>query len=209
MNGATGSAQTTRHVHAWRIVLLVLAALLVALLLTFDWNWFKGPIERRVSTALGRPFRIEGDLHVDLGSVLVIEAKQLSLANAPWSKDEEMAHADMIRVEVPFWSLMRGDRLVRGDRLLRRLDVVRPHLLLERNASGQANWRFHGPGPAEPQTKQAPSWQFGELRVHEGELLVRDDPFDTDLRLRIDSIPVDDTGDGVVEVTIPAVWAEF
>ena len=106
-----------------------------------------------------------------------------------------MAHADMIRVEVPFWSLMRGDRLVPSG-----TDCCAGSTWCGRTCCWNAmpvvkpNWRFHGPGPAEPQTKQAPSWQFGELRVHEGELLVRDDPFDTDLRLRIDSIPVDDTG---------------
>src|SRR5262245_2513121 len=64
---------------------------LVALILVFDWNWFKGPIERRVSAATGREFRIEGDLHVRLGLTPVISAEGLHFSNATWSKHEEMA----------------------------------------------------------------------------------------------------------------------
>jgi hypothetical protein len=137
---------------------------------------------------IGRPFTIQGDLVVDLGSIVVIETKGLSLANAPWSKHAEMAHADMLRLEVPFWPLLRGERL------LRRLDVVRPRLLLERNARGEANWKIERP-EKDRAARPARAWKFGELRIHEGELSVRDEPFDTDLKLRVDSIPVDTAGE--------------
>jgi uncharacterized protein involved in outer membrane biogenesis len=83
---------------------------------------------------------------------------------------------------VPFWPL------VRGERLLSRVDVVRPRLLLERNARGHANWRFD----EQEQPRDPRAWRFGELRIHEGELRVKDQPFDTDLKLRVDSIPVDE-----------------
>ncbi len=184
MNDAAPPTRTSQRVNAWRIVRIVVALGLAALLILFDWNWFKGPVERRVSHALGRPFRIQGDLHVDLGSIVIVESHQLSLANAGWSKSPDMAHADMLRLEVPFWPLLRGERL------LRRLDVVRPQLLLERNAAGAANWQFD----RAERRKPGRAWQFGELRVHEGELSVRDEPFDTDLKLRVDSIAVDDAG---------------
>lgn len=186
MNDAATPVGTTRRPRAWRIGLLVVAALLAALLLMFDWNWFKGPVERRVSQSIGRPFRILGNLDVDFGSIVIVQAHRLSLANADWSQTREMATADRLRLEVPFWPLLRGERL------LRRLDLVRPRLLLERDAAGHANWQFDRPD----RRQEAPgrAWQFGELRIHQGELRVRDEPMDTGLELRVDSIPVDDAG---------------
>jgi uncharacterized protein involved in outer membrane biogenesis len=166
-----------RRVQLWRVALLVTGLLLAALLLFWDWNWFKGPIERRVSGTTGREFRIEGNLDVDLGRIVVVRVEQLWLANAPWSLTPEMAKADLLRFEVPFWSLLRGERT------LRRVDVVRPALLLERNSKGTANWKFKARKPKQSRS----GWSFGELRVHDGRLDVRDVPLDTHLQLTVDS----------------------
>jgi hypothetical protein len=178
-----GEAATTtrrdRRAHAWQIALLVTLVLLGALALAWDWNWFKGPIERRVATATGREFRIDGALDVDLGRIVIVRAEDLSLANARWALAPEMARADLLRVEVPFWPLLRGERT------LRRVDVVRPTLLLERNRKGLANWEFERDRP--PPERESRGWSFGELRVHDGRLDVRDTPLDTDLRLTVDS----------------------
>lgn len=45
----------------------LLLAALVVLILLFDWNWFKGPLERLVQARTGRTFKIDGDLDVDPG----------------------------------------------------------------------------------------------------------------------------------------------
>ncbi|HET7203990.1 MAG TPA: AsmA family protein [Steroidobacteraceae bacterium] len=178
MNGeATTSTQRGRRAHVWRIALLVTLVLVLALALAWDWNWFKAPIERRVSAATGREFRIAGPLDVDLGRIIIVRAEDMSLANARWSLTPEMGRADLLRIEVPFWPLLRGERT------LRRVDVVRPALLLERTRRGAANWHFEGRTRARP----AATWSLGELRVHDGRLDVRDAPLDTDLRLTVDS----------------------
>ena len=46
--------------------LAAVAATLIVILILFDWNWLKGPIESQVSGGLGRQFRIAGILYVDL-----------------------------------------------------------------------------------------------------------------------------------------------
>jgi len=52
---------------------------LVVLVLLWDWNWFKGPIERRVEAKTGRSFDIGGDLDVEhLGWTPTIRADGLS-----------------------------------------------------------------------------------------------------------------------------------
>jgi uncharacterized protein involved in outer membrane biogenesis len=159
-----------------QVTLSVAIALLAALAMAWDWNWFKGPIERRVSAATGREFRIEGPLDADLGRIVIVRVEDMWLANARWSLTPEMVRIDLLRVELPFWPLLRGKRV------LRRVDVVRPALLLERNRRGAANWRFRD----QPRVASK-SWSFGELRVHDGRLDVRDAPLGTDLRLTVDS----------------------
>ena len=46
--------------------LAAVAVILIGVLILFDWNWLKSPIESQVSERLGRPFRIHGDLDVNL-----------------------------------------------------------------------------------------------------------------------------------------------
>jgi uncharacterized protein involved in outer membrane biogenesis len=172
------AAPRRRSAKRWELTLLVVIALLAALLMAWDWNWFKGPLERRVTALTGREFRIEGPLDVDLGRIVILRVEEMWLANAPWSLTPEMARADLLRVEIPFWPLLRGERT------LRRVDVVRPAVLLERNPSGAANWQFSDGDQPRARPK---SWSFGELRVHDGRLDVRDAPLGTDLRLTVDS----------------------
>jgi uncharacterized protein involved in outer membrane biogenesis len=175
---AAQAAPRRRSAKRWELTLLVVIALLAALLMAWDWNWFKGPLERRVAALTGRQFRIEGPLDVDLGRIVIVRVEDLWLANAPWSLTPEMARADLLRVEIPFSPLLRGERT------LRRVDVVRPAVMLERNPSGAANWQF---GETDQPRARPKSWSFGELRVHDGRLDVRDAPLGTDLRLTVDS----------------------
>ena len=83
------------------------------------------------------------------GRIIIVRIEDLSLANAPWSLTPEMARADLLRVEIPFWPLLRGERT------LRRVDVVRPALLLERSRNGAANWQFRA-GKDGPQAEPRP-----------------------------------------------------
>ncbi len=54
-----------RKVILWTVLTpILLIALLVILILTFDWNRVKPWLNERVSEAIGRPFAINGDLTV-------------------------------------------------------------------------------------------------------------------------------------------------
>jgi uncharacterized protein involved in outer membrane biogenesis len=172
-------APRTGLAHPYLAVLLVLATLLVVLLALWDWNWFKGPLERRVSAATGRTFTIGGPLEVDFGRVTVVRVRQMSLASPRWSLSPEMARADLLRVEVPLWPLLRGEWR------MRRVDLVRPALLLERTSQGVANWE--GMLPRRFGSSRGKTWRVSELRIHDGFLDVRDVPFATQLQLRVNS----------------------
>ena len=122
-----------------RRVLVIVGVLLLALLLLlvlFDWNWFKGPVERAVKTQTGREFIIGGDLDVDLGRVTTISADRLSFANATWSKQPIMASAARAELDIELLPLFRLQARIPEIRL------TRPDVRLETGPRGEGNWEF-------------------------------------------------------------------
>jgi uncharacterized protein involved in outer membrane biogenesis len=177
MDGSNSLAVLNRH-RGWFIALAVLVLLTLTLAL-FDWNLLKGPIERRVASATGREFRIDGELGVDWGFPPTFHAQGLHLANARWSANDEMASVGKLAVQVRFLPLLRG-RLV-----LPFLAVDQPHLLLERNDKGVGNWVFKEEEKREPDSGQGV--QIRQLTVARGRLQFREPTLRTALALQIDS----------------------
>lgn len=58
---------------------------ILALILLWDWNWFKGPLERAVQARTGRALQI-GNLDVDLGRTTTVRGDDIRFANASWAK---------------------------------------------------------------------------------------------------------------------------
>jgi uncharacterized protein involved in outer membrane biogenesis len=175
-----GSAQELRGRRIRLLAGAAGAAILVGvavLAIAFDWNWFKGPIERRVSEITGRPFAIRGDLAVDLGSVTRIDAQDVSLGNVPWASAPHLARADRVRLDVALWPLLAGRWSVP------RLELVRPAVDFERNASGEANWRLR----ERAQSRRMVS--FDELVVREGTFRLREPRLSTDLSVQVETGP--------------------
>ena len=123
-----------RGAPMWQKGLVVLLIAIVILIAVWDWNWFKGPIERRVEAATGREFAIEGDLDVDLDWTRpVVIANDVMLGNAAWSEtDDEMFRVDQARITWAFWHAFRGEWR------LPRVELDRPNLLFERDAEARA-----------------------------------------------------------------------
>ena len=146
---------------------------LVLLALVWDWNWLRGPIERRVSAATGRSFDIAGDLDVDLGLKPRIEVGRMVLGNLPGAKDPTMARVERLdfRIDLLRW--------LRGDVILSQMRVDRPDLLLEQDAKGRANWVFPA-GEAEWPT-------IRQLAVSQGHVRYRNVRRRTDLAFDVRS----------------------
>jgi uncharacterized protein involved in outer membrane biogenesis len=115
--------------------LAALAAILIVVLLLFDWNWLKGPLEGAVSAALERKFEVAG-LDVELGTPPTITLQQARIANAPWGSRPDMLTVRQVRFAIELWPLLRGE--IR----LPFLQVQEPDLLVETNQQGLANWKF-------------------------------------------------------------------
>lgn len=176
------------------IVLGALAALVVALVVLFQWNWLRGPVERIVAWQTGRSFDIAGDLDVDLGRVTTIRADALRFGNADWSPSPTMASADRAEVDVRLWPLLVGEvRLVA-------IRLTRPRLRLEFGPDGGGNWIF---GEREGESR----FRYAGLWIDDGRLVFLDPRRRTHLDIALDSIGSSDASAAPVELEGKGRWA--
>ena len=126
-----------------RIGLSVIGVLVIGLVVaagvfvyTADYNRHKGLIEKAVMDATGRQLVIKGDLAVVMSLPPELSVGDVTLTNAPWGSQPQMAHIGQLRVRIRLIPL-----------LMREVDITRirlidTDLLLETDAGGQANWQF-------------------------------------------------------------------
>ncbi|WP_369943737.1 AsmA family protein [Xanthomonas medicagonis] len=163
------------RLRRWPFVLGALVLLLLIVILVFDWNWFKGPVERAVQAKTGRGLHIDGDLDVDLGGTITIRGDRLRFANADWSKQPQMADAQRAEIDLALWPLLRGKVRIPEIRL------TRPNLLLETGPDGRpGNWNFGGGGGSQV--------VLGRLLVQQGRLKFQDVRGRTDIDVSVDSL---------------------
>jgi uncharacterized protein involved in outer membrane biogenesis len=160
--------------HPWLTILAVLLVAIGILIALWDWNWFRGPIERQVQTRTGRSFEIGGNLDVDLGHITTIRADALSFGNAPWSKAPTMASTDRLEFSIAVWPL-----LLHRDVLIPDIHLAKPRLRLEKGPKGIGNWVFGEPGGMQP--------QFRRLWIDDGRLRFLDAKAKTDIDVAVDS----------------------
>lgn len=127
-----------RVLSAIGLVLIAALAAAVLFLQYADLNRYRPDIETLVSDAVGRDFKINGDLQLDLLPAPALLIEQLSLANAPWSSEPLMVEVGHASVRVNLWSLLSGPIQVKEFRLH---DVL---VLMESNAEGESNFDFGG-----------------------------------------------------------------
>ncbi len=161
-------------------ILIVIAAALAIFVALFNWNWLRGPIASYMSGKFGRPFVINGDLHGEFALKPRLTADYVTLANAPWGTDPLMASAQHVTVRVDLLSLFSGPVS------LPELTLVRPMLLLERDAEGRENWEFGG-APEIP--------RIGRLNVDAGVVRFLDPPPGTDITVNVASAAAPENGE--------------
>ncbi len=148
---------------------------ILALILLWDWNWFKGPLERAVQARTGRALQI-GNLDVDLGRTTTVRGDDIRFANASWAKQPQMASADRVELDIRIWPLLRGSVQIPEIRL------SHPEVLLQTAPSkGEpGNWDFLGDGGGEPP-------QLKRLHITDGKLHFLDEPGRTKVDVTVHS----------------------
>ena len=185
----------TRKTLAWAGgIFVLLVAVLVVILATFDWNRIKPTINSKVSEILHRPFAINGNLavrwqrEVDEGGWRAwvpwphVIAEDLSLGNPEWSKAPQMASLEKVELRLSPLALLTETVAIP------RIDLTRPSASLERLADGRANWTFTF-DPKDPNAEPS-SWKvdIGAIGFDKGHVTLNDQTLKTRLDVLIDPL---------------------
>ncbi len=185
----------SRKIFAWTAaVLLLVLAVLVIVIATFDWNRIKPTLNEKVSEALHRPFAINGNLAVlwarepEQGGWRAwvpwphFIAEDLSLGNPEWSKTPQMV--TLKRVEFRLAPLP----LLWQNVVIARIDLTGPVAKLERLADGRANWTFDLP-KSDPNAEPS-KWvlDIGAIKFDQGLVSYSDQTLNTQVDIVIDPL---------------------
>jgi len=155
------------------IVVLVLIAVAIAVR-TVDVKEFLGPIQQRVKDATGRDLSVRGGIDLKLGLEPKLVLDDVTLGNAPWSKQPQMLSAKHIEAQIALLPLLSKRFEVTSFKL------VEPTIVLETDASGKGNWEFPSAPTAANGTDRAPSggtlggFAIGDVAISDGAVTFRD-----------------------------------
>ncbi|VVM91231.1 hypothetical protein PS645_02789 [Pseudomonas fluorescens] len=185
----------TPKIFAWIFASLVLLlAVLVLIIVFFDWNRIKPTINEKVSEELHRPFAINGNLAVvwrrelDEGGWRAwvpwphVVAEDLSLGNPDWSKQPQMVTLKRVELRISPLALL-AQRVT-----IPRIDLTEPNADLQRLADGRANWTFKF-DPKDPDAEPS-DWvvDIGAIGFDKGHVTLDDQTLKTRLDLIIDPL---------------------
>ena len=148
-------------------VLLLLVVVAIIVIATFDWNRLKPTINQKVSTELGRPFTIRGDLGVvwernneETGwrswvPWPHVHAEDIILGNPPDIPEITMVH--LPRVDATLAPLALVTKTV----YIPWIKLVQPDVRIIRLTEKNNNWTFNFAGDTSKDPSQTPSaWSF-------------------------------------------------
>ncbi|MDR6927499.1 AsmA family protein [Pseudomonas sp. BE134] len=185
----------TPKIFAWTFAsLVVLLAILVLIIVFFDWNRIKPAINTKVSEELHRPFAINGNLAVvwqrepDEGGWRGwvpwphVVADDLSLGNPDWLKQPQMVTLKRVELRISPLALL-AQRVV-----IPRIDLTEPNADLQRLADGRANWTFKF-DPKDPGAEPS-NWvvDIGAIGFDKGHVILDDQHLKTQLDVLIDPL---------------------
>lgn len=102
-----------------------------------EWRFLRVPLANYLSSELGRPVHI-GALRIRLGSVIVVRASDVRVADADWTGRDEMVNVPHVEAGVRLWPLFgRSLEVVR-------LAITGGEVTVERRSAEQTNWRLEG-----------------------------------------------------------------
>ena len=161
------------------IVLVVLVAAVLVVPWFIPMETYKQQITAQVRAATGRDLSIAGDVKLALLPRLEVEARDVSLSNAPGAKEALMASLAGLQVQLKVLPLLSGE--VQVDRFV----LLDPVIHLEVDKDGRPNWVFDTGKPAATKTESSESGggapggaladlRLGDVRLENGTVTYRD-----------------------------------
>ncbi|MFO1248766.1 MAG: AsmA family protein [Alphaproteobacteria bacterium] len=131
------------------LVPVFLIAIFVGILFLMPLNSLRGPMERAVTKAIGRPVHVTGALHASLYPEIGLSAGDVSIDNVEGGQAKVFARAGTLAVGARLMPLF--SRQVE----ITRLTLQDPEIHLEVDARGNPNWNFHFASSSSSSDKQS------------------------------------------------------
>ena len=124
----------SRTAKRWLLAFAGLLLAIVLLVLFFPWDTLRGPVNRYVSSELGRRFEITRRLDVSLGRTTTVRLDGVELTNPEWAKEPYLVKATSAEFDIKLWPLLFGKLN------LPRVSLSEPEIGLQIEADGRRTW---------------------------------------------------------------------
>ena len=124
----------SRTAKRWLLAIACLMLAIVLLVLFFPWDTLRGPVNRYVSSELGRRFEITRRLDVSLGRTTTVRLDGVELTNPEWAKEPYLVKATSAEFDIKLWPLLFGKVN------LPRVSLSEPEIGLQIEADGRRTW---------------------------------------------------------------------
>ncbi len=140
------------------------------------WPFLRAPLEARLSSALKREVRLEGDFRMRLIGSVRLATERLTIGPPAWAREQrpKFVSGEHVRLVLPYSTVLAALRGGSDEPLrVRALEVSRFDAHLWRDADGRANWQFREEPPP-PSSKEASVPVFDRLVVGNGQIAYDD-----------------------------------
>src|SRR5215475_5438566 len=108
-----------KHILTGLVILVVgMAAALLAIIHSIDFNAYKDLIAQQVQAATGRQLVLAGDVHVGLSLTPSLSVEQVSFRNADWGSEPQMLKFDRLEADVALLPLLSSEVRIKRLRLV-------------------------------------------------------------------------------------------
>lgn len=188
------------------VLLVVILGGAIVLVMSIDFNQYKGLIAEQVKNATGRELTIAGDFKLAPSLTPAVAVDNVSLANFAGGSRPEMITLKRLEVQMQLLPLL--SRQIKIDRLV--LDGA--DILLETDKNGRGNWSLSSGGAAAPaQTSGTPEEasatslpEVGVVEIRKSVVTYRDGATGTIRTFRIDKLNAE-TKSGRIELDLAAL----
>src|SRR5690348_4940024 len=178
-----------KRIISWIIgVLIALIIIAILFIAFFDWNRARPWLDNKVSTAIGRPFAINGALTVqwsrntDEGGLSAwipwprFTARDVSIANPAWAQRPRFANVQQVRLSLSPLALIGRTIEIPS------LKLIGPSVDVERDKDSRANWQFR--------FAQGGRWNLdiGEVAFDRGAIRYDDDKLNLHLDIAVEPL---------------------
>ena len=118
----------------WLAGIAALLLVLIVCVAFFPWDVLRQPINRYVSTQLGRRFEITRHLDVRLGRTTTVIADGIEIANPDWAEKPLLLKATAAEFDIHVWPLLFGKVQIP------RIFLKSPQLGLQAESDGRRSW---------------------------------------------------------------------